>query len=89
MWCAEIDGDAGVTLVGSDSSSMDSDMDFADAGAETGAGVEGMTFPAHLTLMGADMLIVENLRGPGELVGLRVPCAFLPLRGPWGRRDRP
>ena len=72
--------DAGVTLVGSDGSSMDSDMDFADAQIGTGAGAEGMTFPAHLTLMGANVLIVENLRGLGELVGRRVTCAFLPLR---------
>jgi kynurenine formamidase len=73
--------DAGVTLVGSDISSMDSDMAFADAGgAGLDAGVEGMAFPAHLTLMGANMLIVENLRGLEELVGRRVQCAFLPLR---------
>lgn len=74
--------DAGVTLVGSDGSSMDSDMDFADAatGAGAGAGVEDMAFPAHLVLMGANMLIVENLRGLGELSGRRVTCAFLPLR---------
>jgi arylformamidase len=68
--------DAGVTLVGSDGSSMDSDMGFG--GPESG--VEGMDFSAHKVLMAADILIVENLCCLGELVGRRSPCAILPLR---------
>jgi kynurenine formamidase len=71
--------DAGVTLVGSDISSMDSDMAFAEPIAGD-AGVEAMEFPAHITLMSAGILIVENLRGLEQLAGRRTPCAILPLR---------
>jgi kynurenine formamidase len=71
--------DAGVSLVGGDISSMDSDMAFADPDVASG-GVEGMKFPGHIALMNAGILIVENLRDLGQLAGRRVPCAFLPLR---------
>lgn len=58
---------AGVTLVGTDALNVDA----------TGLG----TTHAHDALLGADVLIVENLTGLGQLQpGSWYPCSFVPLR---------
>jgi kynurenine formamidase len=58
---------AGVTLVGIDALNVDA--------------TEGGTTHAHAALLGADVLIVENLTGLGALMpGRPYTCAFVPLR---------
>ena len=67
--------DRGVTLVGADIPSMDS-----SAGVALNLHLKEMDLSAHLTLLAADILIVENLTGLGRLAGRRAMCAILPLR---------
>lgn len=66
--------DCGVGLVGVDTPSVDSSLP-----VRPGKGVEALDLSAHRTLMAADILIVENLRGLGEIAGRRVQCVILPL----------
>ncbi len=66
--------DQGVSLVGADFTSMDSSL-----GTGEGMSLKDMDLSAHRTLMAADVLIVENLRGLEQVAGHRCRCAILPL----------
>jgi kynurenine formamidase len=66
--------DLGVSLVATDACSVDADITDPDVEPDVA------DYPAHLILMGADILIVENMRGLAQIAGRRMRCAFLPLR---------
>ncbi len=66
--------DLQVSLVATDACSVDPDITDPEVKPDVA------DYPAHLTFMEADILIVENIRGLEQIADRRVRCAFLPLR---------